>query len=242
MCVPRTPTDSVCSLVLRPHHPTGESRVNRRPIRLLTATLTASAALLLTACGSGGGDGGSSDKIEGAGGGGDKASASASAKPDGVKRPAVELPGSFKADFAGWQNSDPKKQAILDDGKERLKAEFLGIIDADPQSKAVSFYNSQQALTSTRTYIKGYVDNNHDLIGRARVFNPQVSISDTGGGVLFYCVDESKGYTLDRKTKKKTGTPDDVNPVLQYRTTLKKTTDGVWSTVSLETVRGGCDK
>lgn len=86
------------------------------------------------------------------------------------------------------------------------------------------------------------MDNNHDLIGKARVFNPQVSISDTGGGVLFYCVDESKGYTLDRKTKEKTGTPDDVNPVLQYRTTLKKTSDGVWNTVSLQTVRGGCDK
>ncbi|MEU6679339.1 hypothetical protein [Streptomyces sp. NPDC046925] len=211
--------------------------MNRRPIRLLTATLTASAALLLTACGSGGGSRDSSDKIEGAGGGGSKASASPSAK-----RPEVELPGSFKADFAGWQNSDPKKQAILDDGRERLKAEYLAIIDSAPQSKAVSFYNSQQALTSSRTYIKGYVDNDHNLIGKARVFNPQVSISDTGGGVLFYCVDESKGYTLDRKTKEKTGTPDDVNPVLQYRTTLKKTSDGVWSTVSLETVRGGCDK
>lgn len=213
-----------------------------RPTRLMTATITASAALLLTACGSGGGDDDSSDKIKGAGDGGSKASASPSAKPGGAKRPEVELPSSFKADFAGWQNSDPKKQAILDDGKERLKAEFLAIIDADPQAKAVRFYTSQQALTSTETYVKGYVDNNHNLVGKARVFNPQVSISDTGGGVLFYCVDESKGYTEDRKTKEKTGTPDDVNPVLQYRTTLKKTSEGVWSTVSLETVRGGCDK
>lgn len=128
--------------------------MNRRPIRLLTAALTASAALLLTACGSGGGDDSSSDKIEGAEGGGSKASAGASEKPK-AGRPEVKLPGSFKADFAGWQNSDPKRQAILDDGKERLKAEYLAIIDSDPQSKAVSFYNSQQALTSSRAYIKG---------------------------------------------------------------------------------------
>ncbi|MFE6159174.1 hypothetical protein ACFQ7F_09685 [Streptomyces sp. NPDC056486] len=213
-----------------------------RPTRLMTAALVASAALLLTACGSGGSDDDSSDKIKGAGGEGSKASASPSAKPGEAKRPEVELPSSFQASFAGWRNSDPKKQAILDDGKERLKAEFLAIIDADPQSKGVRFYTSQQALTSTETYVKGYVDNNHNLVGKARVFNPQVSISDTGGGVLFYCVDESKGYTEDRKTKEKTGTPDDVNPVLQYRTTLKKTSEGVWNTVSLETVRGGCDK
>lgn len=212
-----------------------------RPTRLVSTALATSAALLLTACGSGGGDDSPSDKIEGAGDGGSKASASTSEKPK-AGRPEVKLPSSFKADFAGWRDSDPKKQAILDDGKERLKAEYLAIIDSAPQSKAVSFYNSQQALTSSRAYIKGYVDNDHDLIGKARVFNPQVSISDTGGGVLFYCVDESKGYTLDRKTKEKTGTPDDVNPVLQYRTTLKKTSEGVWSTVSLQTVRGGCDK
>ncbi|MFH8607792.1 hypothetical protein ACH4D5_09920 [Streptomyces sp. NPDC018029] len=211
-----------------------------RPTRLVTAALTVSAALLLTACGSGGGDGGASDKIEGADGG-RQPKASPSARPDGAGRPEVKLPGSFKADFVGWHNSDPKKQAILDDGRERLKAEYAAVIDADPQAGAVSFYTSQQALKSSRTYIKGYVDNNHTLVGAARVFNPQVSLSDAGG-VLFYCVDESKGYTEDRKTKKRTGTPDDVNPVLQYRTTLKKTPEGVWSTVSLETERGGCDK
>ncbi|WP_223776331.1 hypothetical protein [Streptomyces sp. 135] len=214
-----------------------------RPIRLVTAALTVSAALLLAACGSGGGE--ASDKIEGAdSNGGGKASASAptSTKPSGAKRPKIKLPGSFRADFVGWHHSDPKKQAILDDGKERLRAEYAAIIEGNPQAKPVAFYTSQQALTSSRAYIQGYVGNNHTLVGEARVFNPQVSLSDAGGGVLFYCVDESKGYTEDRGTKKRTGTPDDVNPVLQYRTTLKETKQGVWSTVSLETERGGCDK
>ncbi|MEV0126418.1 hypothetical protein AB0I16_33550 [Streptomyces sp. NPDC050703] len=215
-----------------------------RPLRFMTAALTASAALLLTACGSGGGDSDSSDQIEGADTNGNKASASASpgSKPSGPKRPEVKLPSTFKADFVGWSSGDPKKQAILDDGRERLKAEYAAVIAGDPRAGAVSFYTSQQALTSSRTYIKGYADNNHTLIGEARVFNPQVSISDSGGGVLFYCVDESRGYTKDRKTKEKTGTPDDVNPVLQYRTTLRKNARGVWSTVSLETERGGCDR
>ncbi|WP_306337852.1 hypothetical protein [Streptomyces sp. KL118A] len=212
----------------------------KRPIRLMAAALTASAALLLTACGSGGGDGDSSDKIEGADDGG-KPKASASAEPGGAKRPGVQLPSTFKADFVSWHNSDPKKQAILDDGKERLKAEYLAIIDADPQAKPLSFYTSMQALKSSQKYVKGYVDTDDSLVGSVRVFNPQVSLSDAGG-VLFYCVDESKGYTENRKTKKRAGTPEDTDPVLQYRTTLRKTSDGVWSTVSLETERGGCDK
>ncbi|WP_369214966.1 hypothetical protein [Streptomyces flavofungini] len=212
-----------------------------RPLRLVTAALTVSAALLLSACGSGGDDG-SSPGIAGADTGGDTSSAPATPTgPGGADRPEVKLPGTFRAEFTGWTDSDPKKQAILDDGRERLKAEYAAVIAADPKAEAVGFYTSQQALTSSRTYIQGYVDNDHTLIGAARVFNPQVSISDSGGGVLFYCVDESKGYTQDRRTKKKTGTPDDVNPVLQYRTTLRKNAKGVWSTVSLETERGGCD-
>ncbi|WP_447037852.1 hypothetical protein [Streptomyces sp. DSM 118878] len=216
----------------------------KHPLRLMTAALTVSAALLLTSCGSGGGDDDASDGIKGADEGGAKASASPSPgkKPGDSDRPEIKLPATFKADFVGWTNSDPKLQQILDDGRERLRAEYAAVIAADPQADAVGFYTSQQALTSSRTYIKGYVDNNHTLVGEARVFSPQVSTSDSGGGVLFYCVDESKGYTEDRKTKEKTGTPDDVNPVLQYRTTLKRNSKGVWSTVSLETERGGCDK
>ncbi|MEU5684711.1 hypothetical protein DEJ48_15080 [Streptomyces venezuelae] len=214
--------------------------MNRHPLRLTTAALAVSAALLLTACGSGGGDGGSSDKIEGADVGG-KPKASASAEPDGSERPGVKLPSAFKADFVGWHHSDPKKQAILDDGRERLKAEYLAIIDADPQAKPLGFYTSMQALKSSQKYVKGYVDTDDTLVGSVRVFNPQVSLSDAGG-VLFYCVDESKGYTENRRTKKRAGTPDDTDPVLQYRTTLRKNSDGVWSTVSLETERGGCDK
>ena len=94
-----------------------------RPARLVTAALTASATLLLTACGSGGDDS-ASDKIKGADQGGEKASASASASAaaDGVKRPEIPLPSTFAMDFEGLTDSDPKLQAILDDGKEALRA------------------------------------------------------------------------------------------------------------------------
>lgn len=216
--------------------------MNRRRTLPTTAALAATTAALtlLSACGAGEGNDTDSDKIKGAD---QKASASPSASGSSAsdaKRPDIELPNTFKAEFAEWTSSDPKKQAILDDGRERLKAEYLAVIEAEPTSKAVTFYSAGQGLTSSRTWIQGYVKNGHSLIGEAKIFNPQVSFSDTGGGVLFYCVDESKGYTKDRKTKEVQGTPDDMNPVLQYRTTLERTAQGVWKTKSLETERGGC--
>ncbi|TGB09465.1 hypothetical protein [Streptomyces sp. MZ04] len=211
-----------------------------RPIRLVTAALTASAALLLTACGSEGDDK-SSDKIEGAGEGGGKASASA--EPSGndkVKRPEIKLPAEFRANFAGWTNSDPKQQAILDDGREELRAKYAAIIDAEPESDAVAFYNSGASLTTARKWIKGFTETDDSLIGEIKAYSPKVNVNGKDAAVFFYCVDERKASTKNRKTKKVTATPDSPESVLQYRARLTKSEQGVWQTVSLETVPGGC--
>ncbi|MCX4550764.1 hypothetical protein OG204_13410 [Streptomyces sp. NBC_01387] len=210
---------------------------------LVTAAITASTAVLLTACGSsGGGDSSASDKIKGADGSSGKASASASASaaPGGVKRPQVAFPKDFQANFEGWTNSDPKLQAIMNDGAEQLKSEYAAIIDAQPDSGGVAFYNSGGSLASAKKWIKSYVATDDSLVGKVRVYAPQVHINSTGSGVLFYCVDEGKAYTKNRKTNKVTGTPDGVSPTLQYRTLLDRTAQGVWKTISLETVRGAC--
>ncbi|MFE0130545.1 hypothetical protein ACFWY6_02950 [Streptomyces sp. NPDC059037] len=206
----------------------------------MTATLTASAALLLTACGSGGGDDGPSDKIEGAGGGGSKASASPSAKPDGAKRPEIKLPAEFQANFSGWTNSDPKAQGVLDDGKEELRAKYAAIIEGNPDSDAVAFYDSGASLTTARKWIKGFTETDDSLIGEVRAYNPKVNVNGKDTAVFFYCVDERKASTKNRKTKKVTATPDTPDSVLQYRARLTKSKQGVWQTVSLETVPGGC--
>ncbi|MCX4669424.1 hypothetical protein OG453_22550 [Streptomyces sp. NBC_01381] len=210
-----------------------------RPIRLMTATLTASAALLLTACGSGGGDDGSSDEIEGAGGG-SKASASPSVKPDGAKRPEIKIPAEFQANFSGWTNSDPKAQAVLDDGKEELRAKYAAIIEGNPDSDAVAFYNSGASLTTARKWIKGFTETDDSLIGEVKAYNPKVNVNGKDTAVFFYCVDERKASTKNRKTKKVTATPDTPDSVLQYRARLTKSKQGVWQAVSLETVPGGC--
>lgn len=213
-----------------------------RPARLVTAALTASAALLLTACGSGGGDDSSSDKIKGADNGNSTASATPSVSPaaDGVQRPEIKLPSSFQADFQSWTNSDSKLQAILNDGREELRSEYAAVIEANLDSDAVAFYNSDATRKSARTWIKQFVDDDNTLIGKVTVFDPKVLISDSGSGVLFYCVDERKASTKNRKTGKITNTPNKPEHVLQYRLRLDKNSQGVWKTSSVTTVPGAC--
>ncbi|MFD4634288.1 hypothetical protein ACFVYR_17935 [Streptomyces sp. NPDC058284] len=207
----------------------------------MTAALTASAALLLTACGSGGDEGGSSDKIAGAdSGGGASASKEPSETPDGVERPKIKLPSEFKADFASWTNSDPKLQHILDDGREELRAKYAAIIEANPNSKAVAFYDSGSSLATARKWIKNFVGTDDSLTGEIKAYNPKAHVTDNGAGVLFYCVDERKSSTKNRKTGKVTRTPDSPDSILQYRARLTKSSRGVWQTVSLDTVPGGC--
>ncbi|MFI6561574.1 hypothetical protein [Streptomyces sp. NPDC050534] len=215
-----------------------------RPARLTIAALTASAALLLTACGSGGGGDSSSDDIKGAGtaGGASSPSPSASASRDGVKRPEITLPKEFQADFENWTNSDPKLQAILNDGREELRSEYAAVIEADVNSEAVAFYNSEATLPSAHKWIKQFVDDDETLIGKVSVFNPKVLISDSGSGALFYCVDERQASTKDRKTGKIVKTPDKPENVIQYRTRLDKTSQGVWKLTSVNVVPGACSR
>ncbi len=212
-----------------------------RPARLMTAALTASMAVLTTACGSEGGDS-TSDPVKGAGAGDGKTSARPStvASPGRAKRPEIKLPKEFQADFESWTNSDAKLQAILNDGREELRSKYAAIIEADPESDAVVFYNSDATQATARKWIKQFTDDGDSIVGKVRVFDPQVHISDTGSGVLFYCVDERQASTKNRKTKKIVKTPDKPESLVQYRLRLDKSPQGVWKTTSLTTVPGAC--
>ncbi|WP_328538465.1 hypothetical protein [Streptomyces sp. NBC_00344] len=142
--------------------------------------------------------------------------------------------------FEGWTNSDAKLQAILNDGKEALRADHAAIIAGDPDADYVTFYNSPSSAAISRKWIKGFVDDDQTLVGRARVFDPKVSVNSTGSGVLFYCVDESQGSTKNRKTGELQGTPKGESPHVQYRTLLDRSKNGVWKTMSSTTAQGAC--
>lgn len=223
---------------LVPHR---EFEVNRRSLPS-AAALSAAAVLLLSACGSGGSGGSGPDDIKGADGGGAKASASADpSAPGGAKgRPEITLPDTFKMSFEAWHDDDPKKQAILDDGKEQLRADHAAITDGDAEADYLDFYNTGESLAGSQEWIKQYVKEDLSLVGEIRVFNPKVHITERGTGVLFYCLDEGKAFTKNRQSGEEKGTPAGENPRLQYRTQLNKSPKGVWQTVAAETERGGC--
>jgi hypothetical protein len=212
--------------------------VARRALTTAAAAFAATAALLLTACGGGGGDS-SSDDIKGADSGSSSPSASASAA-SGANRPVIKLPDSFQAKFEGWTNSDPELQTALNDGKERLRASYAAIIAGDPEYSALAFYSEQSAMSTGSTWVKGY--KGLTIIGEVKVYDPQITYlgNSKKRATLFYCVDESKGYSKDLKTGETAGTPKGESPLVQYRTSMGKQADGVWKTMTVETQPGGC--
>ncbi|MEV0218420.1 hypothetical protein [Streptomyces sp. NPDC050704] len=210
----------------------------RHTVTTAAAAFAVTSALLLTACG--GGDDSTTDDIKGADQGSSSSpSASASAASD-AKRPAIKLPKSFRAGFEGWTNSDPDLQTALNDGKERLRASYAAIIESDPEADYLAFYSGRAAMSTGSAWVKGY--KGLTIIGEVKVYDPEITYlgKTKTRATLFYCVDESKGYSKDLKSGETAGTPKGESPKVQYRTSLGKESSGVWKTETVETEAGGC--
>ncbi|OUD03433.1 hypothetical protein [Streptomyces swartbergensis] len=212
----------------------------RRALTTTAATLTATTALLLTACG--GGDV-PSDDIKGADSGSSSPSASASvssAAPE-VKRPVIKLPSSFQLTFDNWTSSDPVEQAVLNDGKEQLRAGYEAIIENDPDSKDRAFYDTKAGFLQSQQWIRTYTDKNLTVIGKLPVFDPKVTLAkDKAAASLSYCTDESKASTKNRKTGEVKGNPAGTDPEVFYVISMGRNAQGVWQAVSAHSERGGC--
>lgn len=214
----------------------------RRALPTTMAALTTTAALLLSACG--GGSGGGSDDIKGAdkGQSGRPASPSAST-PAGAERPDITIPSSFRLTFENWTSSDPAEQAVLTDAKEELRAGYAAIIENDPDSEAVAFYDTEGIRGQTRKWIKSYTDKNLTVIGELPVFDPKVTLAENGrGAALTYCTDETEAKTRNRKTGEIEGNPAGTDPYVLYSLSLAKNEQGVWQNASVHGKRGGCSK
>ncbi|MGW7254834.1 hypothetical protein [Streptomyces sp. NPDC054834] len=213
--------------------------MTRRPRLLTTATAGAMAALLLAGCG-GGGDGGSkgNDKIAGADTG-DSASASPSASASAAAgRPKITFPSDAKNVFEDTKTGDATKDAVLADSALSVNSVDEAIFKGSASTKALGFYNTGKALSSSITYVRGYIDDNDTWIGETRYFDRKVTLSGAKEAYVTYCSDESKSFIKDKKTKKVDRTPTTANAYVLYHTTLARNADGVWQTTNIVSNRG----
>ncbi|MFF4760623.1 hypothetical protein [Streptomyces sp. NPDC001292] len=216
----------------------GRSTVARRALPATATALTAIATVMLTACG-GGGDA-KSDDIKGVETGAATPTVSASSAAD-AQRPEVTIPSSFRLTFENWTSSDPDQQAVLNDGKEQLRAGYAAIIANDPDSRALAFYDTEAGLSQDREWIKSYTSKNVTVIGALPVFGPKVSLfAKNTKAQLAYCTDETNARTQNRETGKVVGNPVGSDPKVAYTVTMQKNGQGVWQTVSTTSKRGGC--
>lgn len=212
--------------------------------RAITATLIAAATtaglLLTTACGSDSGD--SDEAIEGVDEGGDEQEndASAAPTPEGVERPTIEFPDGWENVWEDWESSDPVEQTILADVRGSQDAIDLAILERDPDSENVDFYNDADALHAAREWISGFIENERTIAGTVRYFDPTIERSGNDGqAVVSYCADESDAQAVDVDS----GEPldDDIDQQqVSYRATVQQDDRGVWVTVSLVADREEC--
>ncbi|MEU0999321.1 hypothetical protein [Streptomyces tibetensis] len=213
----------------------------RRALTTTAAAFATAAALLLTACG--GGDDSASDDIKGAGDSSPSPAASKSSAAPGVKRPVIKLPSSFQLTFENWTSSAPGGQAALDDAKEEVRAGYAAIIANDPDSEAVTFYDTKGTRGLTKEWIKSYTDKDLTVIGKLPAFDPKLVMAENGRGAsLTYCTDETDAKTRNRKTGKVEGNPAGTNPYVRYSVSLAKSEQGVWQNSSVRGERGKCSR
>ncbi|GAA2763755.1 hypothetical protein GCM10010103_27960 [Streptomyces paradoxus] len=155
----------------------------------------------------------------------------------------IKLPNSFRLTFENWTSSDPVEQAVLNDGKEQLRAGYAAIIENDPDSKDRAFYDTKNGFLQSQQWIRTYTDKNLTVIGKLPVFDPKVILAkDKAAASLSYCTDESKASTRNRRTGEVKGNPAGTDPEVLYVISMGRNAQGVWQAVSARSQRGGCAK
>lgn len=214
------------------------NRRRRRPLLTVTA-LCAVAAFSLSACG--GGDDASDDKadkpVAGAdtsGGSSPSASAGPSPRASAVPgRPKIELPADLTYDFEWPKTGDAKKDAVMADTQQRIRAVHMAVARQDPRDPAFRYYSEGEAAAGSQTFVQQFVATGDRITGVARYDKPNVKVNGDGTAGFVYCEDQSKGYRKNVKTgkiKKSQGSKDDY---VLYNARLRLNDKGVWITERL---------
>lgn len=219
------------------------NRRRRRPLLTVTA-LCAVAAFSLSACG--GGDDASDDKadkpVAGADtSGGSSPSASAGPSPSASAvpgRPKIELPADLTYDFEWPKTGDAKKDAVMADTQQFIRAVDLAITRQKPTDPAYRFYSEGTAASGSEDYIKEFVKGNDSITGVRRFYKPNVKVNADGTAGFVYCEDQGDAFDKNLKTGKAGRTERSKNSYLLYNALLRVNGQGVWVTEKLLSDRG----
>jgi hypothetical protein len=211
--------------------------VKRRTLPAATA-LAATAALLLTACGGGGDSSKGNDKIAGAGTGSPTSASPSASASSAAGRPKITFPTDAKNVFEDQKTGDATKDAVLADSALSINSVDEAIFKGSTSTKALGFYNADKALSSSITYVQGYIHDADTWVGETRYFDRKVTLSGANKAYVTYCSDESKSFIKNKKTKKVDRTPTTANAYVLYHSALTKSADGVWQTTNIVSNRG----
>ncbi|MCX4882816.1 MULTISPECIES: hypothetical protein [unclassified Streptomyces] len=203
------------------------------------AALAATAALLLTACGSGDDKSSNNDKIAGADAGSSPTSASPSVSAsNAADRPKITFPSFAKNVFEDQKTGDATKDAVLADSALSINSVDEAIFNGSTDTKALGFYSTGKALSSSITYVQGYIDDADTWIGETRYFDRKVTLAGADKAYVTYCSDESKSFIKNKKTQKVDKTPTTAKAYVLYHASLTRNGEGVWQTSNIVSNRG----
>ncbi|MET8558850.1 hypothetical protein ABZV64_28395 [Streptomyces sp. NPDC004959] len=214
--------------------------MNRRTASVLTTGVALALAASLSACG---GDDSGSKKDEGVKGAEPtRSSAEPSPSPSRsektAERPKIELPGDLRYDFDWPKTGDKKKDAVMADAEQRIKAVDLAISRQDPTDAAYRFYSEGTAAAGSEDFIKLFTSKGNTITGYRHFYKPVVQLNDDGTAGFVYCEDQATAYNKAVKTGKVQKTQPSKNSYVVYNTRLRLDDKGVWVTEKLISQRG----
>ncbi|MEU6439171.1 hypothetical protein [Streptomyces sp. NPDC047046] len=215
--------------------------MNRRTASILTTGLALTLAASLTACG---GDDSGKEKDDGAVKGAEPAKTSAEASPSpsaskaGAERPKIELPADLKYNFEWPETGDKKKDAVMADAEQRIKAVDLAISHQDPADAAYRFYSEGEAAAGSEDFIKLFTADGNTITGYRHFYKPVVQLNDDGTAGFVYCEDQATAYNKKIKTGKVQKTRPSKDSYVVYNTRLRLDDRGIWVTEKLISQRG----
>ncbi|MER7897384.1 hypothetical protein ABTX62_15010 [Streptomyces sp. NPDC096046] len=144
--------------------------------------------------------------------------------------------------FGNWTSGDPDEQAVLNDGREQLRAGYSAIIADEPDGgEALVFYDTKAGLAADREWIKSYTDKNVTVIGELPVFDPQATLFVRNTKArLGHCHGREQGADQEPRDERGGGNRPGADPHVAYVVTMQKSEQGVWQTVPTNSGRAGC--